>query len=113
MLLAADESVWPRLSADEQRATMASHDAFDAAVRRHGSVVAGEALADSPTATTLRHADGQVVLTDGPFAETAEQVGGFYVVDLPDFDRMSEAAALLPDWYAVEIRPVVDPPTVR
>jgi hypothetical protein len=115
VLLAGDEAVEANMSADEVRAEMAAHDRFTSAVLERGTIVAGEALGDSTTATTLRHAggkaDGQVVLTDGPYAETAEQVGGFYLIDIADLDQMTELCALLPSWYSVEIRPVVDPPT--
>ena len=68
----------------------------------------GAALADAETATTVRHTDGQVSVTDGPFVELTEQVAGFYLVDLPDLDAAIEAASLLPCSYTVEIRPVVD-----
>ena len=111
MLLAADEAVWPGLSAAEQQEEMAAHDAFDRAVRERGAVVAGEALGESGTATTLRRPDGRLQVTDGPYAETVEQLGGFYLVDLSDLDQVIEACTLLPDHYAVEIRPVVPPPT--
>ncbi len=112
MLLAADEAVWPSLSEAEQEAEMTAHDAFDRAVRARGSVVAGEALGEAATATTLRRLRGPVQVTDGPYAETVEQLGGFYLVDLPDLDQVTEVCTLLPDYYAVEIRPVVPPPTL-
>lgn len=111
VLLAADEAVWPTLSEAEQEAEMAAHDAFSAAVAAGGTIVAGEALGDSGTATTLRHVNGAVQVTDGPYAETVEQIGGFYLVDLPDLDQVTEVCALLPDYYAVEIRPVVEVPS--
>lgn len=109
VLLAADEAVWPTLSESDQEAEMAAHDAFDRAVRARGTIVAGEALGESATATTLRHVNGAVQVTDGPYAETVEQLGGFYLVDLANLDQVTEVCALLPDYYAVEIRPVVDP----
>ena len=110
VLLAADESVWPSLSVAEQEAEMATHDAFDRAVRARGAVVAGEALGEAGTATTLRRVHGSLQVTDGPYAETVEQIGGFYLVDMPDLDQLTEACALLPDYYAVESRPVGPPP---
>lgn len=110
VLLAADEAVWPTLSEAEQEAEMAAHDAFSAAVAARGAIVAGEALGGSDTATTLRTVDGAARITDGPYAETVEQVGGFYLVDLPDLDQVTEACTLLPAYYAVEIRPVVPAP---
>ncbi len=114
MLLAGDESAWPNLSEAEIRAEMAAHDAFSKAVGEHGTIVAGEALGGSETATTLRHQggkpDGRLMLTDGPYAEAAEQIGGFYLIDMPDLDQVTELCALLPSWYSVEIRPVVATP---
>jgi hypothetical protein len=109
VLIAADEAVWPSLSESEQEAEMAAHEAFDRAVRARGTMVAAEALGASSTATTLRHVDGAVRITDGPYAETVEQIGGFFLIDMADLDQMTEVCALLPDYYAVEIRPVIDP----
>ncbi|MEL7975762.1 YciI family protein [Isoptericola sp. F-RaC21] len=83
-------------------------EAFDAAVAARGSVVAGEGLADPGTARTLgpgTHGDRTV--TDGPYAEAAEQLGGFYVIDVPDLDDAVELARLLPDELTVELRPAV------
>lgn len=111
VLLAADEAVWPSLSESEQAAEMAAHEAFDQAVRARGTILAGEALGESGTATTLRHVDGAVQITDGPYAETVEQLGGFYLVEMADLDQVTEVCGLLPDYYAVEIRPAVEPPS--
>lgn len=111
VLLAGDEAAWPVMSEAEQEAEMAAHDAFSAAVAARGTIVAGEALGGSDTATTLRQVDGAVRITDGPYAETAEQLGGFYLVDLPDLDQVTEVCALLPPYYAIEIRPVVEVPS--
>ncbi|HEY5848530.1 MAG TPA: YciI family protein [Microlunatus sp.] len=114
VLLAGDESVESQMSEAEVRAEMADHDAFSQAASERGTILAGEALGDSATATTLRHvagkADGQIVLTDGPYAESVEHLGGFYLIEMADLDAMTELCALLPSWYSVEIRPVVDPP---
>ena len=59
------------------------------------------------TATTLRRRGDDVTITDGPFAETAEQFGGFYLVDAPSLDEVIEAVRVLPE-YTIEIRPVAD-----
>lgn len=111
MLLAADEAVWPAMSESERAEVLAAHDAFDRAVRARGTIVAGEALGESDTATTVRHVEGRVQITDGPYAEAVEQLGGFYLVDLDDLDQVTEVCALLPSYYAVEIRPAVEPPS--
>ena len=102
------------MSEAEVRAEMADHDAFSQAVSERGTILAGEALGDSTTATTLRHVTVRLTARScSPTARTpraAEQIGGFYLIDMPDLDAMTELCALLPSWYSVEIRPVVDPP---
>jgi len=85
----------------------ADHLAFYEAVGERATLVAGEALAGADAATTLRHVDGAPVLTEGPFAQTAEVVGGFYLVDAANLDVMTSLCELLPKAYALEIRPVV------
>jgi len=68
----------------------------------------GEALQDTGTATTIRDVDGSDVVTDGPFAETKEHLGGYYVIDVPSLDDAIETAFRIPDAAAgrVEIRPI-------
>ena len=107
ILLAADEGDWGSATAEERQRVMDAHDAFHKAVADRATMVAGEALADPEAATTLRRVDGRPVLTEGPFAETAEVVGGFYLVDAPDLDVMTSLCELLPAPYTLEIRPVV------
>lgn len=95
---------WGALGDDERAAVFEAFTAFEAAVaERGGSVVGGEGLAPVSEAVTIR--DGAV--TDGPFTEAVEQLGGFYVVDLPDLATAVEAAQLLPTSFLVEVRPAV------
>jgi hypothetical protein len=108
VLLYQDEQVWASAEAAEQARYFEAHAAFDAAVTESGKMLGGEALVSVANATTLRHWDGQAIITDGPFAETAEQLGGFYLVDAPDLDVMLRISGLLPTAYTVEIRPVAD-----
>lgn len=84
--------------------------AYDARLRDSGSFVAGEALQPTTTATTVRAGKGGTVTTDGPFAETKEQLGGFYLVDCSDLDEALRWAAEMPhmDRGTVEVRPVLD-----
>ena len=74
-----------------------------------GGLKAGEALQSGETATTVRVRDGETLLTDGPFAETKEVLGGFYVIDVPDLDAAIEWAAKIPNvgYGSIEVRPVV------
>lgn len=109
VLLYADERVWPAFSDHERQTLMQAHDDFAEAVRSRANMLGGDALADSDTATTLRHDAGdRPVLTDGPFAETVEQLGGFYLVEADDLNIVTSLCELLPHYYTVEIRPVLD-----
>ena len=108
VLLYQDEQIWASADAAEQATYFEAHEAFDAAVADSAKMLGGEALVSVANATTLRHRDGQAVITDGPFAETVEQLGGFYLVDAPDLDVMLRISRLLPKAYTVEIRPVAD-----
>ncbi len=102
---------WDQLTPEEQEAGMAKHVAFDeACAARDGvEILSGEALGDGSMATTLRTRGGELTVTDGPFAEAAEQIGGYYLLDAPDLDTVIELCAILPD-YDIEIRPALDAP---
>ncbi len=72
---------------------------------------AGDQLADTDQATTVRQADGKILATDGPFAETKEQLGGYYIVECANLDEAIEAAGRLPVGPrdgSVEVRPLID-----
>lgn len=100
---------WEDLTEAEQGEWMGRHEAFDLAVaaREGCEIVAGEALTGGESATVLRPGDGSVTLTDGPFTEATEAIGGFYVIDAPDIDVLAELLGILSD-YVMEIRPVVE-----
>lgn len=102
---------WEVLTPEEQEAGMAKHVAFDEACAGRDGVemVSAEALGDGSMATTLRTRGGETTVTDGPYAEAAEQIGGYYVVDAPDVDTVIELCRILPA-YDIDIRPVVDTP---
>ena len=95
------------LPEDVQAGYFRDHAAFSAYVAEHGSVVASAAMADADQATTVRRRGDDVQVTDGPFIETAEMIGGYYEVELPDLDHAIAAAKLLPDAYSLEIRPTI------
>jgi hypothetical protein len=110
LVLMAEEDTWERwnaLSDAEQQDVFDSFTAFTEAVKERGTVLAGEALDRAESARTVRPGPGRPV-TEGPFAETVEQLGGFWLVDLPDLATAVAAATLLPATYSVEVRPVVD-----
>jgi hypothetical protein len=109
VLLYFDEPMWTEATAEERGSYHAAHIAFDEAVRARATMLGGEALVGVASATTLRHGpDGGRVVSDGPFAETTEQLGGFYLVEAPDLDTVVDLCDLLPHRYAVEVRPVAD-----
>jgi hypothetical protein len=110
LVLMAEEDTWERwgaLSDAEQQDVFDSFTAFTEAVKERGTVLAGEALDRAESARTVRPGASRPV-TEGPFAETVEQLGGFWLVDLPDLESAVGAAKLLPGAYSVEVRPVVD-----
>ncbi|MEL7158487.1 MAG: YciI family protein [Actinomycetota bacterium] len=110
VLLAGEgETPFESLSAEDQAAELAKHDAFDqACADRPGvEIVGGEALGDGSMATTLRTKGGELTITDGPFAEAAEQIGGYYLLEAPDLDTVIELCRILPA-YDLDIRPVLD-----
>lgn len=82
--------------------------AYDEKLRERGAVIASEALEPVETATTVRVRDGRTSVTDGPFAETKEQLGGFYLVEATDLDNAIQVAAGIPAARigSVEIRPI-------
>ena len=91
-------------------AQMAEYDAFTEHLRERGAMLGGEALDSTATATTVRVVDGQTITTDGPFAETKETLGGFYLVEAADLDEAIAYAAMIPGASdgCIEVRPVWD-----
>lgn len=100
---------------DFSEETMKAYDAFWAHVTERGVLRAGEALHPAAAATTVRVRDGHTLMTDGPFAETKEILGGFYVVDVADLDEALGYAAMIPGAKtgSVEVRPIVDFAAIR
>ncbi|MCL8024138.1 YciI family protein [Nocardioides bruguierae] len=100
-----DPDAWLRASAQERQAAFDRHRAFDAAVEERGTLLAGAALEETGRARVLHPgADGARTVTDGPFAESTEQLTGMYLVDLPSVEVALELVALLPTGYRVEVR---------
>lgn len=89
---------------------MQDYEGFNALLDRDGIDWSGEALEDSGTATSLRKRGGRVETMDGPFAETKEQLGGYYLIDVPDLETAMRYAAEIPAalYGTVEIRPIMD-----
>lgn len=95
---------------DVMRSEFEGYDAFTAHVRERGAMQAGEALQSTPTATTVRVRDGRTLATDGPFAETKEALGGFYIVEAADLDEAIAYAAMIPGARhgSIEVRPIFE-----
>jgi hypothetical protein len=90
---------------------MEEYTAYTESLRSSGAFKAGEALQPAPTATTIRQQDGRNVFTDGPFAETKEALGGFYIVEAKDLDEALALGAQCPGLKygaSIEVRPVLD-----
>jgi hypothetical protein len=112
VLLMADGDVkaWGEQTDEEKRAVMDQFEAFDAAcdTREGVEILAAEALGAADTATVLRTRGGQRTVTDGPYAEAVEQLGGVYVIEAPDLDVVLELLTVLPP-YDIQVSPTVDP----
>ena len=95
---------------EAMQAEMDAYNAFTQEVMERKLMVSGEALHPVHTATTVRVRDGKTLTTDGPFAETKEVLGGFYVLNCKDLDEAIEIAAKIPGAQhgSIEVRPVMD-----
>jgi hypothetical protein len=109
-LIYENEKNWETLPPAESEGIMNEYFAFTADIQRNGKLVAGEALQPTQTATTVRVRNGKVSTTDGPFVETKEQLGGFYLIEAKDLNDAIQVAAKIPSarFGAIEVRPVVD-----
>ena len=97
----------PELGSPEQ---MAAWGAFEAYLAERGGKLSGEALQPSATATVVSVRGGETMTTDGPFAETKEQIGGYYVIDCANLDEAIEIATKIP-WAPtgyIEVRPIIE-----
>jgi hypothetical protein len=109
LLIYDDPGAWQGFSEDERNAIMGEYFGYTEALRKAGAYVSGDALQPVGTATTVRVRDGEQLLTDGPFAETKEHLGGYYLVDVESIDEAIEWAAKIPSarYGSIEVRPVV------
>ena len=110
LLIYASEQDWATQSEEQAQAQFQDYMSFTKDIVDRGIQKGGEALQMTSTATTVRVRDGQTMTTDGPFAETKEQLGGFYVVECKDLDEAIELAARIPDVRrgSIEVRPVME-----
>jgi hypothetical protein len=110
LLIYTSEAEEAERTPEENEAVYASYFAFSDEVRRRGVYQTGDALQPTSMATTVRVQEGKTLTTDGPFAETKEQLGGFYILDCPNLDEAIELAAKIPSAThgSIEIRPIME-----
>jgi hypothetical protein len=109
LLIYDDESTWESMPEDERNNVMREYFQFTEDVKNAGKYVAGDALQPVSTAKSLRLRDGEASTTDGPFAETKEVLGGYYLIDVDSDDEALEWAAKIPSarYGTIEVRPIV------
>jgi hypothetical protein len=109
-LIYDEEKKLGAMSKADNDTMMSEYFAFTEGIRKSGHYVSGEALQPVQTATTVRIRQGKMSSTDGPFAETKEQLGGFYLISARDLDDAIQVATKIPSarYGSIEVRPVVD-----
>jgi hypothetical protein len=112
LLIFDDERVWGDMSEEERNKLYAEYGVFSEEVRESGALVGANQLQPSTTATLVQVRDGETLTTDGPFAETKERLGGYYMIDVESLDEAIEWAAKIPSARkgTIEVRPVVQVP---
>jgi hypothetical protein len=108
LLICRDEGVWDRLSVAERQQIYADSVKLSEELASRGQYLAGHPLHLSASATSVRVRDGKRLVTDGPFAETREQIGGYMIIDVNDLDEAIGIAARIPlaRTSTIEVRPV-------
>ena len=107
-LIYGNESSWMTRSQEDLATMRSEYMAYTDDIRKSGHLLAGEALQPTSSATTIRVRDGKASTTDGPFAETKEQLGGFYLVEAKDLNDAIQVASRIPGAKhgSIEVRPV-------
>ena len=109
LLIYDDESTWATMPEKERNHWYGEYTAFTNELRENGAFVAADQLQSSASATTVTVRDGETLTTDGPFAETKEALGGYYLIDVDSIDEALEWAAKIPSarYGTIEVRPIV------
>lgn len=110
LLIYDEESIWETMPEAERNAVFGEYMAFTEAIRASGHFRAGDPLQPTSAATCVRVRDGRALTTDGPFAETKEQLGGYYVVEAANLDEALGIAGRIPSsrFGTIEVRPIMD-----
>jgi hypothetical protein len=108
LLIYEDEKALQDRDEETRTKVFGEYNAFTQSVREAGQYVAADALQPTTTATSVRVRDGKTLTTDGPFAETKEQLGGFYLIEASDLDQAIATAARIPSarFGTIEVRPI-------
>ena len=108
LTLYVEEAGWGRLSPEQQQQGIAAYTAYTQALRNSGVLINSNRLRPSATATTLRTSNGKTQVLDGPFADSKEQLAGYYLIDVPDLDAAMQWAGRCPavQHGVVEVRAV-------
>lgn len=109
-LIYENESLWGTMPKEQADAIMGEYFAFTEGVKKSGQYIGGEALQPTQSATTVRVRKGKISTTDGPFAETKEQLGGYYLINAKDLNEAIQVAAKIPGAKSgsVEVRPIME-----
>ena len=109
LLIYRSEAELSRMEAAERQKMTADYGAFTQSIVQSGHFKAGDGLQPTTTATTVRVRDGKILTTDGPFAETREQLGGYYLIEARDLDAAIGIAARIPGAKdgSIEVRPIM------
>ncbi len=109
-LIYEDESQWATMSKEQGDAILGEYFGFTEGIKSSGHLLGGEALQPTQAATTVRVRKGKISTTDGPFAETKEQLGGYYLIEAKDLNDAIQVAAKIPGAKtgSVEVRPIME-----
>ncbi len=115
LLIYENEAAFAKIPEAEQGKIFGEYMAYTSRIKKSGNYISGEALEPISTATTVRVKDGKTLTTDGPFAETREQLGGFYLVEAKNLDEALALAAGIPASRtgSIEVRPIMPTPPVE
>ena len=107
-LIYDEEKKWNAMSKSEQDAGLGAYFAFSDSIKKSGHYLGAEALQPVDTATIVRVRNGKLSTTDGPYAETKEQLGGFYLINAKDLNDAIQVASRIPSarWGSIEVRPI-------
>ena len=108
LTLYSDESMWPKMTPEQQKQGYAAYMAYTEALKQANAFVGSNRLRPTSSATTVRTTDGKTQVLDGPYADTKEQLGGYFLIDVSDLDAALSWAARCPGSQhgTIEVRPI-------